>query len=272
MNNPHWDVYGGQYYLRFKTNLAMIESLQVHCVRLIVKHSQWGMLSAHIQRCLIPDQFSSAIGRFQRHILFRRRKRMAEIIQLLTTQLEFSLLPEGALQVKALDALAVMRRGEHMVVMSGGTSGYGHHGIYIGIINQVPMMVDFSSPTGHMSMSDGYIRRRKWSDYVGDEKYVYIMPYTHCPDVDEDRERQNATNLALAFSKMSITDVCHEYDIVRWNCETFALTCKTGQYQSSEQVITVFEAIQKDILSQNSKIEKAVGTAIRISGSSCVVM
>jgi hypothetical protein len=250
----------------------MIESLQVHCVRNTVKHCQWGLLSTHIQRCLIPSHFSFAIGRFQRHILFRRRKRMAEIIHLLTTQLEFSLLPKDALQVKALDALAVMRRGEHMAVMSGGTNGYGHHGIYIGIVDQVPIMVDFSSPTGHLSMSDGYIRTRKWSDFVGDEKYVYIIPYSHCPDVDENRERENAINLAVAFSKMSITDICHEYDIIRWNCETFALTCKTGQYRSSEQVITVFKAIQKDIFSQNSKIEKVVGTATRFSGSSCIVM
>ena len=245
----------------------IVETLQLRCLRMIVKRSEWMQLSPHIQRCLTPVQIAIPLGRFQRDILSRRKQRMEVIVQLLTELLSFNLIPKRAVRVDIAIALRTIIPGEHLVVMCGGRQGYAHHGIYIGFIDGRDVVIDFSSPTGDAKMCDGCIRIRSYSDFLKGHTCLYVVPYD-CEE--EDKAKYNALQLAKSFADRPVSDVFHCYDLVRWNCEAFVLTCKTGQYQASEQVKSMFKAIQKDIFSQHSKLCGVVSIGVRAS-SGCSV-
>ena len=69
-----------------------MKSLQHLCLEKLPK-STWNHLSPHLQALLITPEMRLAFIRLQKQILHRRRRRMENIVHLLTTQFNISLVP-----------------------------------------------------------------------------------------------------------------------------------------------------------------------------------
>lgn len=207
-----------------------------------------------------------AFIRLQKGILHRRRRRMENIVDLLTTQFKISLVPGNARQLSVREPYKLVP-GDHLVVMVGGKTGYGHHGLYLGIRNDEAEVAHFASPTEDPSMTDATIHMTTYVNFTHGYESVYVVPY----EKDSSETRETAMKVAREF--IGAPRQSHqEYNLLSWNCETFVIMCKTGQCHMSEQVERFMDAIKKDILSQESIIGKSVMVAVRSSGSKCTIM
>ena len=92
-----------------------MKSLQRLCLERLSK-ATWYNLSSHLQALLITDDMRSSFIKLQRSILHRRRRRMQKLIELLTQQLEVSLVPSNAVRYAASEAGFRIKRGDHLVV------------------------------------------------------------------------------------------------------------------------------------------------------------
>lgn len=197
-----------------------MKSLQHLCLERLPK-ATWYNLSSHLQALLITDDMRSSFIKLQRTTLHRRRRRMQKLIELLTQQLEVSLVPSNAVRYAASEAGFRIKRGDHLVVMVGGDNGFGHHGLYLGYNEDEGCfeVADFGSDTGNKT--DNTIRIISYSKFVHGVDHVYIVPYSKDADVTRQRSIEIAKKLVELKDKA-------EYNILTWNCETFVLYCKTG--------------------------------------------
>ena len=206
-----------------------------------------------------------AFTRLQKTILHRRRRRMENIVDLLTTQFYISLVPGNARQLN-VGALHKLVPGDHLVVMVGGEGGYGHHGLYLGVHNGETEVAHFASPTGDLRMKDAIIHMTTYENFTSEYHRVYVVPY------EEDSSEARTAAMKAAREFIAAPRQSHrEYSVLTWNCETFVIMCKTGQYRLSEQVEKFMDAIKEDIRSQETNIGKSVMVAARSSGSKCMI-
>jgi hypothetical protein len=190
-----------------------------------------------------------------------------EIIgDLLTTQFNISLVPGNARQLN-VGALHKLVPGDHLVVMAGGEEGYGHHGLYLGVHNGETEVAHFASPTGDSCMRDATIHMTTYENFTSEYHRVYVVPY----EKDSSESRETAMKVARQFIGAPRQSHC-EYNLLRWNCETFVIMCKTGQYRLSEQIEKFMDGIKEDICSQESVICKGAMVAVRSSASNCMIM
>ena len=242
----------------------MIQSLQHLCLEVLPK-STWDNLSPHLQALLITPQMRCAFTRLQKRTLHRRRRRMEMIVNLLTTQFNISLVPGNARQLN-VRALHKLVPGDHLVVMAGGEGGYGHHGLYLGVHDGETEVAHFASPTRDPRMKDATIHMTTFENFTSAYHRVYVVPY----EKDSSKTRETAMKVARKFIGAPRQSHC-EYSLLTWNCETFVMMCKTGQYRVSEQVEMVMNAIKEDICSQESIIGKSVMVGVRSSASNCMI-
>ena len=196
----------------------------------------WYSLSPFMQGLLVPFDMRLAFARLQRRILERRKRRMDSISSLLTTQLKISLVPKQSRQLDVRESGKLVR-GDHLVVMVGGETGYGHHGLYLGPYQDDIKVVEFASPTGDKLMRDARIQVTTYLKFTRAYDRVYVVPYAGADDSFEGPDTHEC-QLALHFAESPRSD--HDkYDLIRWNCEAFVLLCNTGQYQRAEQIISM---------------------------------
>ena len=157
--------------------------------------------------------------------------------------------------------------GDHLVVMVGGETGYGHHGLYQGVHNGEAEVAHFASPTGDPSMTDAFIHMTTYVNFTRGYESLYVVPY----EKDSSESRETAMKIARQF-KGAPRQSHREYSLLTWNCETFVIMCKTGQYRLSEQVEKFMDAIKEDIRSQESVVCKSGMVVVRSSGSKCMIM
>lgn len=117
-------------------------------------------------------------------------------------------------------------------------------------------------------MKDATIHMTTYENFTGAYHKVYVVAY----EKDSSETRQIAMKVARQFIGAP-RGLYREYDLLQWNCETFVIMCKTGQYRVSEQVERFMDAIKEDVLSHESIICNSVMMAVRSSGSSkCMIM
>ena len=242
-----------------------MKSLQHLCLEILPK-STWDNLSPYLQALLITPKMRYAFTRLQKRTLHRRRRRMEIIGDLLTTQFNISLVPGNARQLNVREPYKLVP-GDHLVVMVRGETGYGHHGLYLGVHNGETEVAHFASPTGDPCMRDATIHMTTYENFTSAYHRVYVVAY----EKDSSQTRETSMKMAREFIGAPRKLHC-EYDLLTWNCETFVIMCKSGQYRVSEQVEKVMDAIKEDIRSQESIIGKSVHVAVRSSGSYCMIM
>jgi hypothetical protein len=242
--------------MKKKNETRKIHSLQYRSIKSL-RYQHWKALPLHFQKCLYP--YFLPVGRLQRQILARRRRRMSAVEELLLQQMGLDLRPSNAIILTVSSARLFIVEGDHLAVMIRGSGGVYHHGIYLGIRDGAPKVADFSSPTGDRKMRDGRLRIIDYDEFVRDKGHVYVVPYEKdSPEKLDADNRRNAVELAILMVSDPNPDF-HKYNLLSWNCECFALMCKTGQYQMSEQIQKVFEFINNDIHSQYSKLAVIMG-------------
>lgn len=236
-----------------------MKSLQHLCLERLPK-ATWYNLSSHLQALLITDDMRSSFIKLQRTTLHRRRRRMQKLIELLTQQLDVSLVPSDAVRHDVRDAGCKIKGGDHLVVMVGGDNGFGHHGLYLGYNEDEDCaeVADFGSETGNKV--DNTIRIISYGKFSQGVEHVHIVPYPNDSKITRER------SIEIAKIMVSSPDKA-EYNILTWNCETFVLYCKTGgdvadgEIIVSEQVekfmFAIRDWIMKDVCSKESVIGKA---------------
>ena len=237
-----------------------MKSLQLICLHKL-SPVVWHSLCPSLQALLITDGMRSSFITLQRSILHRARQRMEKIVTLLTEQFSVDLVPSNAVRYNVREAVGRIKPGDHLVVMVGGIHGYGHHGLYLGFNNDCFEVAEFGSDTGNKT--DNIIRIISYSDFSKGVEYVYIVPYT------EDSKLTRCRSIELARTFVKCKDL-HKYNVLTWNCETFVLMCKSGQYCYSDQIVKLFEAIHRDIHHQ----ESIIGNTMMVVGRSskqCIV-
>ena len=242
-----------------------MKSLQHLCLEILPK-STWDNLSPYLQALLITPKMRYAFTRLQKRTLHRRRIRMEIIGDLLTTQFNMSLVPGNSRQLN-VGALHKLVPGDHLVVMVGGEGGYGHHGLYLGVHNGETEVAHFASPTGDPCMTDATIHMTTYENFTRGYESIYVVAYQN----DSLETRETAMKVARQFIGAPRQSHC-EYNLLTWNCESFVIMCKSGQYRLSEQVEKFMDAIKEDIRSQESIIGKSVHVAVRSSGRYCMIM
>jgi hypothetical protein len=244
--------------MKKKIEIHKVHSLQYLGIQSL-RYQRWQGLSLHIQRCLYP--YILPIRHLQRQILSRRRRRMSALETLLLQQIGLDLRPSNSKIYSADDARLHIVEGDHLAVLIKGSGGVYHHGIYLGIRDGEPKVADFSSPTGDIKIR---LRIIDYDEFVREKAFVYVVPYDNdSPDKLDTDNRRNAVEIAILMVNDPNLDF-HRYNLLGWNCECFALMCKTGQYQVSEQIQRVFEFMNNDIHSHYLKMVVAMSV---MSGS-----
>lgn len=233
-----------------------MRTLAQHAVA-VLPAAQWHSLGEHIQRCMFPP--SHAVRRLQRLLLARRRARMAAFLELLKPQASPTLAPASTVPHLAASAYRVVQPGDHLVVMVGGwRTGFAHHGIAVGMGEDGTMRVaDFSRPGQGLDVPGGNILRfRSLDSFVGKRQVFGIVPY---PGGGEARAKAVARAEGLVrLQEMGQLGQLPCYDVLRWNCETFARLCVTGEWAPSEQAARLLDAITHDLrLGQRSVLLQA---------------
>ena len=242
-----------------------MKSLQHLCLEILPK-STWDNLSPYLQALLITPKMRYAFTRLQKRTLHRRRRRMEIIGDLLTTQFNISLVPGNARQLNVREPYKLVP-GDHLVVMVGGRTGYGHHGLYLGVHDGEAEVAHFASPTGDPFMKDATIHVTTYVNFTREYHRVYVVAYQN----DSSETRESAMKMAREFVRAP-RQTHREYSLLSWNCETFVIMCKSGQHRVSEQVEKFINAIKEDMRSQESIIGKSAMAAARSSGSYCMIM
>jgi hypothetical protein len=193
-----------------------------------------------------------AITHFLYLVLNCRQRNVEEGIKLLGKQLNINLHPlaHGAIRLEPVEALGTIKPGEHLVVMQAGDDGYQHHGLYLGFRDKVPYVAE-------LTKNDG-IQVPRYKAFVEGQDHLYVIPYKE----EDDGSRTTAVEIADYFIEHK--KYVKKYDLLTWNCECFALMCKTGQYQASTQIKEIFRAIQADLSSKNSVLIGHLSTVIGV--------
>ena len=164
----------------------------------------------------------------------------------------------------------VLKHGDHIVVLIGGRNGYVHHGIVLGVDRGGFEVAHFSAPEDERKL-----RLIIESFEVFLEGYISygIVPYCGADDqpmdaLTEQAPRERSASIARLLVASPLKEL-HTYDLIKWNCESFAWCCKTGGIKcTSDQV----ERIQRGIRYDLSKGEESYIRQInRVSKGSCVV-
>jgi hypothetical protein len=206
---------------------------------------QWHTMDVHHQRCMFPC--SRAIAYAQRLLLRRRTARMAAFLERLERQSNPSLTPENTRVYPAAASYRV-RKGDHLVVMVGGTrTGFAHHGIAIGKEGEdgSRLVADFSHAGEGVDTRGNKLRISTLEQFIGGRACFGVVPYESGPD--EGLRRRRAVDLAKLMVKMDAAGQLAQYDLLRWNCETFAGVCVTGVWMPSQQAMRLLQAIQNDL-------------------------
>lgn len=226
-------------------------------MRSLVQHAmaslpsaEWDTLGLHMQLCVFPP--SRGVRRLQRLLLFRRLARMAAFLELLQPQSNPTLAPQATVAYAAASAYRVVRAGDHIVVMVGGwRTGYAHHGIAAGAdADGVMWVVDFSQPGEGVESTGNKLRRHKLESFIGSEPVFGVVPYTGVLPYPDDAQRartvQRAEAMVVLYERGQLGKLqC--YDVLKWNCETFAGFCVTGEMAPSQQAKRLLEAITHDL-------------------------
>ena len=209
----------------------------------------WDQLDPHLQACLFPTNLAFAVSNLKRMLLDRRRTRMASFLQMLDMQQRDTLAPAGTIVLGVASAWRMAQYGDHIVVMVGGwRHGYAHHGVVVERDATGSIQVaDFSSPTGNKKMRDAKLRIYSLEEFLRGYATFGIVPYTADGLADESAHRDRSATIAKLLVQMPVAEL-HTYNVFRWNCECFAIFCKTGGDQwHSDQVLQIMKAIEADL-------------------------
>ena len=142
----------------------------------------------------------------------------------------------------------MVQKGDHLVVMVGGgwRTGFAHHGIAVGLGEDGTMRVaDFSRPGEGVDAPGNILGFRSLDTFIGKRQVFGVVPY---PGGAEERAKavERAGGLVRLQESGQLTQLpC--YDLLRWNCETFARLCVTGEWGPSEQAVRLLDAITHDL-------------------------
>jgi hypothetical protein len=113
-----------------------------------------------------------------------------------------------------------IRLGEHLEVFDGLVY---HHGIYIGLRNEVMTVLDNSNTVGINGKS---IQYRLLTEFLGNRQTFNIIK-CQCPtNEDEEVFRHDVVKIAELLEECDYATL-QQYKLIKWNCECFAWTCST---------------------------------------------
>jgi len=195
-----------------------------------------------MQLCLfLPTR---SVRWLQRQLLTRRHARMAAFLELLKPQSNRSLAPLATVPYPAASAYRVVRKGDHLVVMVGGW--HTHHGIALGPDADGNIGVaDFSQPGQGLSGAGNVLRFRSLESFIGSQSVFGVIPYSQNEE-ERDMAVQRARALVALQERKQLASM-PDYDLLKWNCETFVGLCVTGSLQPSEQARRLLDAISHDL-------------------------
>jgi hypothetical protein len=218
---------------------------------------------------LVPSEIQTALSTFQLVIRRRRLVKMealSRLQRLLDTELRKDYLKSNGMTLfNPVQGAAIIRPGEHIAVF--GKIVF-HHGIYIGLKDGDPTVLDNSDKKEANGKS---IQYRRLTDFVGDSTSFGIVK-CRCPEgTDEESYRQKVVTLATLMEQCDHESV-QTYRLLKWNCESFAWFCSSlGTKCNSEEAEKLFLAFLEDI----SKGDQSVLISAAYLGSQssgCVVM
>jgi hypothetical protein len=94
------------------------------------------------------------------------------------------------------------------------------------LLDRMGCVVGVGEPRIAFGFVDGSISERSFDDFIGEELYVYIVTYKG--DSDEKREE------VVKTAKLFLSVEKEPYSVVYCNCESMALYCWTGRYESAK--------------------------------------
>jgi hypothetical protein len=123
-----------------------------------------------------------------------------------------------------------------------------HHAIYVGEHEGERKFAEFNGD----DKLDAKIVLTPIDVFFGNITEFYYIPYGGLDKDAENESRKVCLEAALTYAKYPrfFGDYCPFTN----NCETFALVCKIGQ-RESEQVKLIFDSIEKDLNSEDSKVK-----------------
>ncbi len=250
-----------------------ISTLNFLALKALPSH-EWYTIEPFVQNCLYPDHLRKAVSHMQRLLLHCARSRMASFIQLLEEQASghLTLAPKNVIIFGTLEAYEVLKHGDHIVVMIGGwRHGYAHHGIVLK--SDVLEVAHFFSPSGDKKMSDAKIDIVSYKKFFGMHSAFGVVPYctpekSSMDPATEVIHRDRAAKIArIIVDTPSAT--LHQYNLISWNCESFAWLCKTGGLKcNSDQVDRILNAIRNDLRKGEESFLLQAGV---LASHSCVV-
>lgn len=250
----------------------IIRCLQHHAFLVYVQdhRSEWTQLDPYLLRLLVPRETLHCIEALQKRIrrfLAAKLYRRMELEKLFEHEncIQIILAPKNTLVYSPFHGARTLRAGDHLIIPLLGLAY--HHGIFLGDDeNGVPKVADFSSPSGDAVMRDGKIRIYDLEEFMEGIKWIGVAAYSH----DSSEIRIRTVGIARAFA--ALTDkVVHRYNLLTWNCECFAMLCKTGDFKArSEQVHRVLEIMERHLPYVVAGAALAIGE--QSSASSCRLM
>jgi hypothetical protein len=189
-------------------------------------------IDSQILYLLVPNKIQVALSVFQRafqedqRIKMENKSRLEKLLEDLFRK-EY-LRATNMTNYGIIKGVAILQPGEHIAVYDGSVY---HHGIYMGIKNEGPLVLDNCAEKGINGKS---IQYRKLEDFIGDRLSFDVIE-CKCPS--------KIMEIAELFEKCDYETV-QTYDLIKWNCECFAWTCATHGFKcDSEQARKITFAI-----------------------------
>jgi hypothetical protein len=224
---------------------------------------------------LLPNNHLNLLFFEQKHlisILQRRWKRFLlkmEAFHFFVQQMDFDLTPQDA-QIKKHWQVGQLKPGDHVSVTQVREvfdvgkknyverTGYHHHLIYVGD----EKFIEFTGPDNNKDNAtitdtldiDKFLEGLP-STKTHPKGFFYLIPYKMKPDskISEEEARAGAVKTAKYFKDRP--EEIGKYDVVKNNCEHFALRCKLGINRfKNTQVQKFIEFIKKDLEKKDSKM------------------
>ena len=180
----------------------------------------------HVLCLVVPWTIQEALGKLQRSFRGRIRARMEQkntLERLLKrTFREEYLQDPKATTYRRTVGINLLRGGEHIAVFEGKGSVY-HHGIFMGYDEQMKdlKVLDNSNTRGADGKS---IQARTLDHFLGESPYFDIIASSSNTNINKYRK----TTMKIAEMLRALEyPTLQTYDLLSWNCETFALVCST---------------------------------------------
>ena len=147
------------------------------------------------------------------------------VVWTLCAVLNVDLGPTNRVMVKSDSLLKVALKGQHLAVRCGRFhSSPWHHAIYGGFDAEGRGWVYHMAG---VEKRKAHIRRDLFLDFARGQLEVAIVIY------DDDKPDYRKRHLETADYFFHHSPREHLYDLVRFNCEHFAILCKTGRYRTA---------------------------------------